>query len=89
MTSKVRSIYVNSVIVVSRNLVRIYEAGGKKNTHYFSFHSSSVDKVVKFLRKEHFFYSVFNSVLLNLILDPAIVGRSLRSVHVREIVVVA
>lgn len=81
---------MNSVIVVSRNLARIYKEGGKKtHTHYFSFHSSSLDKVVKFLRKEHFFYSVFNLVLLNFILYPAIVGGSLCSVHVREIVVVA
>lgn len=41
---------MNSVIVVSRNLDRIYEESGKR--HYFSFHSSYKDKIVKFIRKE-------------------------------------
>lgn len=81
LTSKVRSIYVNSVIVVSRNLDRFYE-GGK--TRYFSFHSSSEDKIVKFLRKEHFLHSVFKLVILNLILYPVVL-RNLCSVHVRTL----
>lgn len=51
LTSEVRSIYVNSVIVVSRNLGRQNLWGGGK-TRYFSFHSSSDDKIVKFFRKE-------------------------------------
>lgn len=81
LTSKVRSIYVNSVIVVSRNLDRIYESG---KTHYFSFRSSSEDKIVKFLRKEHFLHSVFKLVILNLILYPVVL-RNLCSVHVRTL----
>lgn len=80
LTSKVRSIYVNSVIVVSRNLDRIYE-GAKDIT----FHSFSEVNIVKFLRKEHFLYSVFKRVILNLILYPALVLRNLCSVHVRTL----
>lgn len=74
LTSKVRSIYVNSVIVASRNLDRIYEQGSKR--HYISFHSSSEDKIVKCFRKVHFFYSVFKLVILNLTLYPAVVLRA-------------
>lgn len=74
LTSKVRSIYVNSVIVASRNLDRISEQGGKR--HYISFHSSSEDKRVKCFRKVHFFYLVFKLVILNLTLYPAVVLRA-------------
>lgn len=82
LTSKLRRIYVNSIIVVSRNLDRIYE-GGKR--HYFLFHSSSEDKIVKFLRKEHFLYSVFKLLILNLILYPAVVLWNSCSVRVRTL----
>lgn len=78
---------MNSVIVVSRNLARIYEEGGQ--AHYFSSHSSTEDKIVKFLREEHFFYWVFKLILLTLIFISSHCFSSSQSVHMREIVAVA
>lgn len=49
LTSKVRSIYISSVIVVSRNLDREFM---RRVANCISFHSSSADTVVEFLRKE-------------------------------------
>lgn len=49
LTSKVRSIYINSVIVVSRSLDREFM---RRVANCISFHSSSEDTVVEFLRKE-------------------------------------
>lgn len=75
---------MNPVIVVSRNLDRIYEEGGKRLC--ISFSSSSGDPVIEFLRKEETFfflnfqivYSKFNFFI------QSFVSRSLCSVHVRE-----
>lgn len=77
---------MNSVIVVSRNLDSIYEEGGTR--HYFSFQSSYKEKINLPEKNEHFFSSVFKSVISNLIFLSSIVFRHVWSVHVREIVIV-
>lgn len=75
LTFQVRSIYMNSVIVVSRNLDRIYEEGGRR--HYFLFQSSSKDKIVNPIRKEWtflFFSFQINYTTFNFCIQPLCLG---------------
>lgn len=77
---------MNSVIVVSRNLDRIYEEGSKR--HCISLSSSSGDSEAEFIRKKgsflFFSFQVVCSKLILLFILHSLVFRSLCSILVRE-----